>query len=164
MYISRIWNTNTHRTCLTMMYLQRCCRLCTLLNLDTGCNSWTLMGPNTWNFCSIQDPWKCIVLPRNCFVTGLRCRKKRYLPDLECSTAFSMNSTIVLLLNFVKLPKLKLPARKLGYNVVDFVNKNDGECIYFLPWSCSILTCRTNPLSLNVKLKISRNYYPLTGG
>ena len=64
-------------------------------------------------------------MPRNCFVTGLRCRKKRYLPDLECSTAFSMNSTIVLLLNFVKLPKLKLPARKLGYNVVDFVNKND---------------------------------------
>ena len=72
-----------------------------------------------------------IVLPRNCFVTGLRCRKKRYLPDLECSTAFSMNSTIVLLLNFVKLPKLKLPARKLGYNVVDFVNKNDGECISY---------------------------------
>ena len=42
-----------------------------------------------------------------------------------------MNSTIVLLLNFVKLPKLKLPARKLDYNVVDFVNKNDGECISY---------------------------------
>ena len=51
--------------------------------------------------------------------TGLRCKKNRYLPDLECSTAFSMKSTIVLLLNFVKLPKLKLPVRKYALVKLD---------------------------------------------
>ena len=44
-------------------------------------------------------------------LTGRRWRKKRYLPDRECSTAFSIKSTIVVLLNRVKLPKLKFPER-----------------------------------------------------
>ena len=54
---------------------------------------------------------RSLTLICNSSLTGLRCKKNRYLPDLECSTAFSMKSTIVLLLNFVKLPKLKLPER-----------------------------------------------------
>ena len=58
---------------------------------------------------------KNTTLTCNSLYTGLRCKKNRYLPDLECSTAFSMKSTIVLLLNFVKLPKLKLPERENIY-------------------------------------------------
>ena len=45
--------------------------------------------------------------------TGLRWRKNKYRPDLECSTAFSINSTTVGLLNRVKLPKLKFPAKTI---------------------------------------------------
>ena len=67
--------------------LHWCWRLWTFLNLDNGCSSCTLIGPKT----------------------GLRWRKNRYLPDRECWTAFSMNSTMVLLLNLVKVPKLKFP-------------------------------------------------------
>ena len=47
------------------------------------------------------------------FLTGLRWRKNKYRPDLECSTAFSINSTTVGLLNRVKLPKLKFPAKTI---------------------------------------------------
>lgn len=40
---------------------------------------------------------------------GRRWRKNKYLPLRECSTAVSMNSTIVWLLNLVQDPKLKFP-------------------------------------------------------
>jgi hypothetical protein len=43
-------------------------------------------------------------------LTGRLRRKNRNLPERECSTAFSIKSTMVVLLNLVKLPKLKLPA------------------------------------------------------
>ena len=72
----------------TTSYLHICWRLWTCLNRDTGCNSCTLMGPRT----------------------GRRCKKNKYRPLRECSTAFSMKSTMVWLLNLVELPKLKLPA------------------------------------------------------
>lgn len=71
-------------------YLHMCCKLCTLLNLDTGYSSWTLTGPNT----------------------GLKFKKNRYRPLREVSTAFSMNSTIVCALNIVQPPKQKLPDEK----------------------------------------------------
>ena len=54
------------------------------------------------------------------FLTGLRWRKNKYRPDLECSTAFSINSTTVGLLNRVKLPKLKFPAKTIN-RLNDFV-------------------------------------------
>ena len=77
-------------------YLHWCWRLCTLLNLETGWISWTRMGPRT----------------------GRRCKKKRYRPDLECWTAFSMKSTMVLLLKLVRCPKLKLPVREYEITVL----------------------------------------------
>ena len=42
-------------TCLTMMYLQRCWRLWTLLNLETGCSNWTRIGPKTWRMKMCQE-------------------------------------------------------------------------------------------------------------
>ena len=109
----------SHLTCLTMMYLQRCWRLWTLLNLETGWSSWTRIGPKTCANGKLRHILMfghmiCVSLQ-----TGLRCKKNRYLPDLECFTAFSMKSTIVLLLNFVKLPKLKLPVRKYALVKLD---------------------------------------------
>ena len=58
-----------------MMYLQRCWRLWTLLNLDTGCSSWTRMGPKTCkrenyfmrNFCSRSGQLYCY----SCISKGL---------------------------------------------------------------------------------------------
>ena len=70
--------------------LHICWRLLICFNLETGFNSWTRIGPRS----------------------GLLCRKNKYRPERECSTAFSMKSTIVLLLNFVRLPKLKFPENK----------------------------------------------------
>ena len=64
-----------------------CWRLRICFNLDTGFKSWTRIGPRS----------------------GRRWRKNKYRPERECSTAFSIKSTIVLLLNLVRLPKLKLP-------------------------------------------------------
>ena len=69
------------------VYLHMCWRLRICFNLDTGFKSWTRIGPRS----------------------GRRWRKNKYRPERECSTAFSIKSTIVLLLNLVRLPKLKLP-------------------------------------------------------
>lgn len=74
-------------------YLHICCKLCTCLNRETGCNNCTRIGPST----------------------GRRCKKNKYLPLRECSTAFSIKSTIVCDLNFAQLPKLKLPENDNNY-------------------------------------------------
>jgi hypothetical protein len=41
----------TARSTTDISYLHICCRLCTCLNRDTGCNSCTLMGPRTGRRC-----------------------------------------------------------------------------------------------------------------
>lgn len=90
----------------------------------TGFNSCTLMGPRT----------------------GLLCRKKRNLPDLECCTAFSMKSTIVLLLNLANVPKLKLPAKvpkKKRYYYTDATSLRTAIPVDFFAEECDIIVFAT---------------------
>ena len=125
--------------------LHICWRLLICFNLETGFNSWTRIGP----------------------LSGLLCKKNKYRPERECSTAFSMKSTIVLLLNFVRLPKLKFPKKQnqmfmrhcQNPTIHSQVKPIQTYCrltkdAMSLPWSCSIRTWLTFPFNLKVNEKI----------
>ena len=122
------------------VYLHMCWRLRICFNLDTGFKSWTRIGPRS----------------------GRRWRKNKYRPERECSTAFSIKSTIVLLLNLVRLPKLKLPeiTKRCSFQIHLNHNRDYLFIKYFpkskinLPWSCSIRTWLTFPFNLKVNEKI----------
>ena len=151
-------------TCLTMMYLQRCWRLWTLLNLETGCSNWTRIGPKTWRMKMCQE-LKLKINMGNWLSTHWSPVQKEQVSAgsrMLHSIFNEVNNSVALELRKTSKAEVTWTSYMLTSDICNLkemvyprlFEKKDEWHLSSLPWSCSILTCRTNPFSLKVRLQI----------
>ena len=108
------------------------------------------------------------LLKQHCFAQKLLCHRSSMQEEEVSAWSWVLDGVFnelddCVAFKLCEAAKAEITCTKIGL-LCGWFCKQKWWRMYFLPWSCSILTCRTNPLSLNVKLKISRNCYPHTGG